>query len=146
MGLEEATTCKAAFKFLQREVGAGFFGSGAQKGFPFTAGSIEDLARVVEDDAVFFACWYFIGNQTLLCDWLFSFKFMSMTADHPTLTQVIKVLPTYYIADGAINAVQNHGTSGSMLLDFTVVLGSIIILFLVAVWALRRQATVVSTI
>jgi len=69
-----------------------------------------------------------------------------MTADHPTLTQVIKVLPTYYIADGAINAVQNHGTSGSMLLDFTVVLGSIIILFLVAVWALRRQATVVSTI
>ncbi len=61
-------------------------------------------------------------------------------------TQVIKVLPTYYIADGAVNAVQSQATLSGTLLDVSVILASIVLLFLVAVLSLRRQAAVVSTI
>jgi len=61
-------------------------------------------------------------------------------------TQLIKILPTYYIADGAVNAIQGQAALSGTLLDVSVILGSIVLLFLVAVWSLRRQAAVVSTI
>ncbi len=63
-----------------------------------------------------------------------------------SFTSLIKILPTYYIADGATNALQSQSTFGGTLLDVGVILSFIIVLFLVAIWFLRRQATVVSTI
>jgi len=71
--------------------------------------------------------------------------FMQLLGNSP-FTQVIRVSPTYYIADGAANAIQGQATFSGTLLDVSVVSGSIVLLFLVAVWSLRRQAAVVSTI
>jgi ABC-2 type transport system permease protein len=62
------------------------------------------------------------------------------------VTQLIKILPTYYIADGAYNAIENQGTVGGNLLDIGVTLGCTIILLVIAVRALRRQAAVAGTI
>ena len=61
-------------------------------------------------------------------------------------SQAIKALPTYYLADGAANAIQAQSTFSGTVLDIGIVLSSIVILFLVATWSLRRQAAVVSTI
>jgi hypothetical protein len=61
-------------------------------------------------------------------------------------SQAIRVLPTYYLADGAANAIQAQSTFSGTVLDIGVILASILVLFLVAVWSLRRQAAVVSTI
>jgi len=61
-------------------------------------------------------------------------------------TAIIKVLPTYYVADGAVNAIQSQSSISGTLLDAGVILGFIVVLFMVAVWTLRRQAAVVSTI
>ena len=63
-----------------------------------------------------------------------------------SFTQAIKALPTYYLADGATNAIQSQSTFSGTVLDTAIVLASIVVLFLVAVWSLRRQAAVVSTI
>lgn len=62
------------------------------------------------------------------------------------VAQLIKILPTYYIADGAYNAIENTSTLGGNLLDISVTLGCTIVLLAIAVWALRRQAAVVGTI
>ena len=71
--------------------------------------------------------------------------FMQLLGSSP-FSQAIKALPTYYIADGAANAIQAQSTFSGILLDIGVVLASIVALFLIAVWSLRRQAAVVSTI
>jgi ABC-2 type transport system permease protein len=60
--------------------------------------------------------------------------------------QFVKVLPTYWLADGAANAILNQSTLTTTLLDAGVVVGSTLVLFLIAVWGLRRQASVVGTI
>ncbi|MGB8345384.1 MAG: ABC transporter permease, partial [Ktedonobacteraceae bacterium] len=60
--------------------------------------------------------------------------------------QVVKVLPTYYMADGISNAMMSQGTFADALLDISVTLGSAIVLLAIATWALRRQAAVVATI
>lgn len=62
------------------------------------------------------------------------------------VTQAIKVLPTYWLADGIANAIVNQSVLGTVLLDAGIVVGSTLVLFLIAVWSLRRQASVVSTI
>jgi ABC-2 type transport system permease protein len=62
------------------------------------------------------------------------------------VTQAIKVLPTYWLADGISNAIVNQSVLGTVLLDAGIVVGSTLVLFLLAVWSLRRQASVVSTI
>ena len=60
--------------------------------------------------------------------------------------QIVKVLPTYYMADGISNAMMSQGTFADALLDISVTLGSAIVLLAIATWALRRQAAVVATI
>ncbi len=62
------------------------------------------------------------------------------------VTQAVKVLPTYWLADGVANALQNRAAIGNTLIDVAIVVGSVLVLFLLAVWGLRRQASVVSTI
>ena len=63
-----------------------------------------------------------------------------------SFSQIVKILPTYYIADGTFNALTNQGSTGNILLDLGVVAGCIIILFALAVWSLRRQAGVAATL
>ena len=62
------------------------------------------------------------------------------------ITDVVKMLPTYYLADGANNAIQHVGTSSQNLLDVGVILATTLVVFLIAVWILRRQASVTGAI
>jgi ABC-2 type transport system permease protein len=71
---------------------------------------------------------------------------LAMVLQGNGIGQVIKVLPTYYIAQGAYDAVQNLSTPGSVLLNGGIVLGCAVIVLAAAVWALRRQAAVAATI
>jgi hypothetical protein len=45
---EEATACQAALQFLQGEVRYGLFCGGAQVGFAVAAGSVKDIARIIQ--------------------------------------------------------------------------------------------------
>jgi ABC-2 type transport system permease protein len=62
------------------------------------------------------------------------------------VTQLIKILPTYYIADGASNAVSNANALPATMLDISVTVGVTLVLVLLSLWTLRRQAVVVSMI
>jgi ABC-2 type transport system permease protein len=62
------------------------------------------------------------------------------------IIQIMKVFPTYYIADGAYNAMQNQGTLSAHLLDLGIVLGSTLMLIAVTAWILRRQSSVAASI
>ncbi len=62
------------------------------------------------------------------------------------VAQVMKVLPAYWLGDGVIKALQNRATLDNILLDIIIVLGSTILIFLVSIWGLRRQASVVGAI
>ena len=62
------------------------------------------------------------------------------------VTQIIKVLPPYYIADGASNALTNANALPATMLDISVTIGVTLVLVLLSLWTLRRQAAVVSTI
>ncbi len=72
-------------------------------------------------------------------------SFGQLLGNNP-FSQAIRGLPTYYIADGAANAIRAQSTFNGTVLDISIVLASIVALFLVSVWLLRRQAVVVSTI
>lgn len=69
----------------------------------------------------------------------------SVLQDTP-FAQAIKILPTYYMADGFLKALQNQATLQNTLLDILVLAGSTAILFFVAIWSLHRQAAVVGAI
>lgn len=62
------------------------------------------------------------------------------------VTQLIKILPPYYIADGAANAVTNANALPATMLDISVTIGVTLVLVLLSLWTLRRQAAVVSAI
>ena len=62
------------------------------------------------------------------------------------ITQIIKILPTYYLADGTANAILSTSNLGQLALDAGIAIASIVALLLLAVWTLRRQAAVVSVI
>jgi ABC-2 type transport system permease protein len=62
------------------------------------------------------------------------------------ITTLVKVLPTYYLADGANNAIQRVGSFSSNLLDVGVTLATTLVVFLIAVWMFRRQASAAGTI
>lgn len=71
--------------------------------------------------------------------------FAQLIPNNPFLT-VIKVLPTYYVASGAADAVSNQSTFNSTLLNAGVLAVIVILFFSIAVWALHRQASVVGSI
>jgi ABC-2 type transport system permease protein len=58
------------------------------------------------------------------------------------ISQIIRILPTYYFVQGAYSAQQSQGTFGGNLLDIGVTLGAAIVLFLLTGWILRRQSAV----
>jgi ABC-2 type transport system permease protein len=62
------------------------------------------------------------------------------------ISQLIKVLPTYYLADGVFNALIQQGTFAGDALDVSVTLGCAVVVFLLTAWVLRRQAAVAATI
>jgi ABC-2 type transport system permease protein len=70
---------------------------------------------------------------------------IGLAGDSP-IKQVVKVLPTYWLSDGALRGLQNQATLDNVLLDGAIVLGSTLLLFLASIWGLRRQASVISTI
>lgn len=61
-------------------------------------------------------------------------------------TPIVKLLPMYYIASGVSDAVSSQSTLSSILLNVGIILGTAIVLFIIAVWTLRRQATVAGSI
>ncbi|HLV97103.1 MAG TPA: ABC transporter permease [Ktedonobacterales bacterium] len=76
---------------------------------------------------------------------LFFSDLLGLGGNNP-FAQVIKVLPAYWLGDGVIKALENRATLESVLLDVVIVVGSTLLLFLISVWGLRRQASVVSEI
>jgi ABC-2 type transport system permease protein len=62
------------------------------------------------------------------------------------IVQVMRIVPTYYIADGIYSAIQNQGTWGNTLLDIGVIVGCILVLLAISTWILRRQASVAAAI
>jgi len=62
------------------------------------------------------------------------------------IIQLMKIFPTYYIADGVYKAMQNRGTLNDQLLDLGVLVGSILILLALTTWILRRQSSIVASI
>jgi ABC-2 type transport system permease protein len=69
-----------------------------------------------------------------------------LIGDNSPILQVIKILPSYYIAQGIYDALNNQSSLNSILLNGGIVLAWAIVLCIGAVWALRRQAQVVGTI
>ncbi len=62
------------------------------------------------------------------------------------ILQIIKILPTYYFADGLFNAIQKQGSFGGNVLDVSVTAGSAIVMVLLTLWVPRRQTSVAATI
>lgn len=62
------------------------------------------------------------------------------------ITQIIKILPTYYVADGVSNALQKQGSFSSNVIDISVTLGCALVIFTGTVWLLRRRAQVAATL
>lgn len=58
------------------------------------------------------------------------------------LQRVIGLLPTAYLADGLLAALQDQATLQQVLTDSAVVLGTALAFLAAAVWVLRRQMTV----
>lgn len=71
--------------------------------------------------------------------------FYQLLGDTP-FTPFIKVLPTYYLADGVTKALESVATWSNLWVDVSVVVGSIVLLLAIATWGLRRQAAVAATI
>jgi ABC-2 type transport system permease protein len=76
---------------------------------------------------------------------IFTGPLASLMGSSP-VAQIVKVLPTYYMADGAYNAMQSQGSFNSNLLDISVILGSALVLVLITAWVLRRQSSVAAAI
>jgi ABC-2 type transport system permease protein len=56
--------------------------------------------------------------------------------------QSIRILPTYYIADGLLKALQGQASWGNTALDGALVAGCAFLLSCASIWSLRRQAAV----
>jgi ABC-2 type transport system permease protein len=62
------------------------------------------------------------------------------------ILKIVRFIPTYYLADGVINASQNIGTLGSNLLDISILLAGTVVFLAISIWALRRQSAVLAMI
>lgn len=61
------------------------------------------------------------------------------------LARAMPALPTYYLADGLLAALQSQATPGATLLDASIVLLTALVFFAIAAWMLWRQARVVGS-
>lgn len=85
-----------------------------------------------------------IGSALILFPAILAGPFGQLVLGNSSIGQVLKVLPTYYIADALYIALLNQNQLGRVLLDAGVLCACIVALFALAVWALRRQAMVVA--
>jgi len=60
--------------------------------------------------------------------------------------QIAWLIPTYYLADGVVNASQNLGSLGGNLLDINIVLGSTAVFLAISIWVFRRHSAVLAMI
>lgn len=60
--------------------------------------------------------------------------------------KIARLILTYYLADGVVNASQNLGTLGSNLRDIGIILDSTVLFLAISSWALRRQSAVLAVI
>lgn len=87
-----------------------------------------------------------IGSVLILLPAVLAGPFGQLVLGNSSFGQVLKVLPTYYLADALYIALLNQNRPGSLLLNVGVLCACILALFMLAVWALRRQATVAAGI
>ncbi len=87
-----------------------------------------------------------IGSVLILLPAILAGPFGQLVLGNSSFGQMLKILPTYYIADALYIALLNQNRLGSLLLDVGVLCACIVALFMLAVWALRRQATVAAGI
>jgi ABC-2 type transport system permease protein len=76
---------------------------------------------------------------------IFSGPLEALFGNNP-IVQLMKIFPTYYIADGVYNAMQGRDAFSAHLLDLGVLLGSILLLLALTTWILRRQSSVAASI
>ncbi|HEX8995875.1 MAG TPA: ABC transporter permease [Ktedonobacterales bacterium] len=62
------------------------------------------------------------------------------------IQSTLRLLPTYYMADGLLNALKNQGAAADALLDLSVTVGGMLICLVAAIWILHRQTTVTATV
>lgn len=58
------------------------------------------------------------------------------------LEQAAKVLPTYYLADGVLKAMQNQASPDNLSLDIVILVSCTVIICFAAIWTLRRQSAI----
>lgn len=71
---------------------------------------------------------------------------LGMLFGNNTILKFMRALPTYYMADGLLNALQGQGTIGSILLDLLITLGCTLLCLGAALWILHRQVVVTASI
>ena len=59
---------------------------------------------------------------------------------------IVRLLPTYSLVEGVVNASENLGTWGNHLVDLGVILGGSLVLLAISAWALRRRSAVLALI
>lgn len=62
------------------------------------------------------------------------------------LQGIMHLLPTYYMADGLLNALQSQGTIASASLDLSITIGAMLVCLIAAVWILHRQTAVTGAV
>ncbi len=97
-------------------------------------GSLFNTATAAGTVAGFVSFVYIIGG-------IFVGPLGQLLGQNP-VSNIARLLPTYYLADGVVSAAQRLGSAGSNLLDIGVALGSTILLLGISAWALRRQSAV----
>jgi ABC-2 type transport system permease protein len=60
--------------------------------------------------------------------------------------KIVRFIPTYYLADGVINASQSIGTLGGNLLNISILLAGTVVFLAFSIWALHRQSAVLAMI
>ena len=60
--------------------------------------------------------------------------------------QIFRFFPSYYIAEGVINASPNAGTVGANLFDVGISPMSTLVLLAISAWVLRRQSSVLALV
>lgn len=62
------------------------------------------------------------------------------------IIQILKLLPTYYVAEGISNALNSSGSFSTNAIDIGITLGTALVIFVGTVWLLRRQAQVAAAL
>lgn len=60
--------------------------------------------------------------------------------------QISHLIPTWYVAEGALNALRQQGSFSGNLLDIGVSVGTTVVIMTLSIWLLYRQASVVGTL